>query len=110
LRVVAVLGELNEGLGFKPFIPVLSNAVNGDVRIGKGEVFYVDWPGIMVALNRINCDWAVLEVRFYYIGNINSSLFWFIIWVFPDIMSGVIASPEEQIRLHLGLHVVQHVI
>ena len=61
LRVVAILAILVSSFVTKPLPPELLDMVDSVVGVGFAEVLFVDGPGIMIAMNRIDGDISTFD-------------------------------------------------
>jgi len=70
----------------------------------------VDRPGVMVSLDGVDRDVRAVESSLNREGDVASGVADLRVVVGPHVVRGVVASPEEKIRLDLISHKVKHVL
>jgi hypothetical protein len=108
--IVSVLSEALKGLSVQPVSPGPGEAIDGLVCVGCREILNVYWPCVMIALDWVHRNVCPIEGSLNCESNILGSIANLGNIICPNVMRGVVAGPEEQVRFHLGFHKVQHVV
>jgi hypothetical protein len=108
--IVTVLSEILKGLSVQPVSPGTGEAIDGLVCVRCGEILNIHWPCVMIALNWVHRNVCAIESSLNSESNILGSIADLSNIICPNVMRGVVAGPEEQVRFHLGFHKFQHVV
>ena len=118
LERLSVVSKLNEYLllfliqpvGIDPTVSKMVNLVVGSRFV---EVLDIDWPSIMITLDRVNLNVGFDKRVFDSLGNILGVLSNLFMRIIPDIVGRVVSSPCEEVNFEGVLIVsdeIEHVL
>lgn len=93
-----------------PIDPGVFESIDVCVTVGGLKVFYVDRPSVVISLNRVNSNRAILESVFNHLSNLKSVVRHLFRSVHVSIVRRVITSPEHKVRLYYVTHMFEHVL
>ena len=108
--VVSILSKLMQGLIIQPVSPGPWETINGLIDELWWEILDVNWPCIVVTLNRV--DWNIWWIEDFLDSksNIFGSIAYFEDIIGPHIVRGIVTSPEKDVWLYHISYVLEHVI
>jgi hypothetical protein len=81
---------------------------DGFVSVRCAEILVANWEQVMIANDGIECSVFPCQLLLYHICNVLRTFDNRLLRVHPDVVRIVVASPEEQLRLDLCFHILQH--